>query len=161
LRNGGFVDPYWILLDTQSTVNLCNNRLLLSNIPKTTGLPLQCYCNGGYQDLTLTGTLDGYGDIWYHPNSLANILSMAHVSQIFLVQFDTAIEQAIFAWRSDGSKIKLIQSPKELYYHDVQWGKNQPMGPTAPITATVLAQAVGENKGNFTPDDGKRANLIH
>jgi hypothetical protein len=65
LRNGGFVDPYWILLDTQSTVNLFNNRLLLSNIRKTTGPPLCCYCNGGYQDSTLIGTLDGYGNIWY------------------------------------------------------------------------------------------------
>jgi hypothetical protein len=83
LRDGGFVDPYWILLDTQSTVNLFNNRLLLSNIRKTKGPPLRCYCNGGYQDSTLIGTLDGYGDIWYNPNSLANILSMAHVSQKF------------------------------------------------------------------------------
>jgi hypothetical protein len=120
LQNGSFVDPYWILvLDTQSTVNLFNNRHLLSNISKTSGPPLRCYCNGGYQDSTLIGTLDGYGDIWYNPNSLANILSMAHVLQHFRVQFDTAIGQAIFVWRSDESKIKFICSPKGLYYHDV------------------------------------------
>jgi hypothetical protein len=159
LRNGGFVDPYWILLDTQSTVNLFNNRHLLSNIRMSSGPPLRCYCNGGYQDSTLVGTLDGYGDVWFNPNSLANILSMAHVSQHFRVTFDTAIEQAIFVWRTDGSKIKFIRSPKGLYFHDVRWGAKQPMGPTAPVTATVLVQTVEENKGNFTPEDIKKADI--
>jgi hypothetical protein len=40
LRNGGFIDPNWILLDIQSTVNLFNNRALLTNIHKCTGPPL-------------------------------------------------------------------------------------------------------------------------
>jgi hypothetical protein len=33
------------------------------------------------------------------------------------------------------------------------------MGPTAPLSATVLVQTVDENKGNFTPEDVKKADL--
>ena len=111
LKNGGHVDPHWILLDTQSTVNLFSNRNLLKTIKKTNGYPLRCYCNGGFQDSTLVGTLDGYGEVWYNPRSLANILSMALVSDLFRVSFDSAKEQAIFVWRTDGTFIKFIRSP--------------------------------------------------
>jgi hypothetical protein len=159
LRNGGYVDPNWILLDTQSTVNLFNNRALLTNIRKCTGPPLRCYCNGGFQDSTLIGTLDGYGDIWYNPNSLANILSMAHVSERFRVNFDTNIEQAIFVWRKDGSYIKFIRSPKGLYFHDVRWGKQQPNGPTVPIKAVTLLNTIAENKNSYSPADIEKADL--
>ena len=159
LRNGGHVDPHWILLDTQSTVNLFSNRNLLTNIQKTKGYPLRCYCNGGYQDSVLKGSLDGYGEVWYNPRSLANILSMALVSDSFRVTFDTAKEQAMFVWRNDGSYIKFIRSAKGLYYHDVRWGNNQPMAPTPKIYATNFVQTVEENKGNFTPSDIEKADL--
>jgi hypothetical protein len=159
LRNGGFVDPHWILLDTQSTVDLFNNRALLKNIRKCSGPPLRCYCNGGFQDSTLIGTLDGYGDVWYNPNSLANILSMAHVSEHFRVNFDTDIEQAIFVWRKDGTFIKFIRSQKGLYYHDIRWGTKQPDGPTASVKAVTFVQTIADNKKPFTPRDVEKADL--
>ena len=159
LRNGGHVDPHWILLDTQSTVNLFSNRSLLRKIRKTTGYPLRCYCNGGFQDSTLVGDLDGYGDVWYNPRSLANILSMALVSDLFRVSFDSAKEQAIFVWRSDGTYIKFIRSPRGLYYHDVRWGNKQPAAPPPKIYATTLIQTVAENSTYFTPADIQKANL--
>ena len=159
LRNGGHVDPHWILLDTQSTVNLFSNRNLIQNIHKTKGYPLRCYCNGGFQDSILQGTLDGYGEVWYNPRSLANILSMALVSDSFRVTFDTAKEQAIFVWRTNGTFVKFIRSPNGLYYHDVRWGDNQPMGPEPKIYGTTLVQTVEDNKKIFTPNDIKRADL--
>jgi hypothetical protein len=85
--------------------------------------------------------LDGYGDIWYNPNSPANILSMAHFSEHFCVNFDTDIEQAIFVWQKDVTFIKFICSQKGLYYHDIRWGTKQPDGPTASVKVVTHLKA--------------------
>ena len=44
------VSKYWILLDSESTVDNFKDKILLNNIRKMFGEGLRCYTNGGPQD---------------------------------------------------------------------------------------------------------------
>ena len=77
-RHGAHIPKEWILLDSQSTVSIFSNRRLLRNIRKANGW-MHIHCNAGITRTNLVGDLRGYGTIWYHPDGIANILSLAEV----------------------------------------------------------------------------------
>ena len=149
LAQGGYIDPNWILLDSQSTVDLFANNKLLSNIHETQDRPLRCFCNGGVQDSTLKGYLHGYGTVWYNPNSLANILSLANVTKHHRVTFDSDNQQAFIVHKKDGGQLKFILSSRGLYYHDVRWTQH-------PDPHYNFIQTVEDNMKNYTPRQLKR-----
>ena len=96
------IPPTWILLDSQSTVSVFKNRELLSNIRKSP-TSLRVYTNGGTQTSTEIGTLAHFGDVWFNPASLANILSMAAVRKIYRITMDSSVEAAMHVHRTDGT----------------------------------------------------------
>ena len=92
----------WILLDSQSTVCVFNNKRLLSNI-RQSPRPLEVSTNGGPQVSTLIGDIKNFGTVWYNPQSLANILSLAEVRLRCRCVMDTAIEPAIHVHKANGT----------------------------------------------------------
>ena len=75
---GGSVPKSWILLDNQSTVDVFHNADLLKNIRKGK-THLDIHCNAGVASTNLVGELLGYGTVWYHPNVIANIISLSRL----------------------------------------------------------------------------------
>jgi hypothetical protein len=83
-----------ILLDSQSSVHVFNNKELLTQVrmhPK--GKTLTVYTNGGQMVSEMVGKF-GDLDVWYNPNSIANILSLALIVERHRVFFDSKIEHA-------------------------------------------------------------------
>ena len=107
----------WVLLDSQSTVSVFNNKSFLSSIRRSPK-HLKVYTNGGTQTSTLIGDVRNFGPVWYNPNSLANILSLAEVRKRCRVTMDTAIEPAICVHRPNGSIMKFVEFTTGLYYYD-------------------------------------------
>jgi hypothetical protein len=70
----------WILLDNQSTVDVFYNDKLLQNIRKS-DTSMDIHCNAGVTSTDMVGDLPGYGEVWYHPNGIANILSLTRERQ--------------------------------------------------------------------------------
>jgi len=68
----------WIILDSQSTVDVFCNAKMLRNIhePKW---HLVLHCNAGTMTVTKKGDLKGYDTIWCHPTGLASILSLNNI----------------------------------------------------------------------------------
>ena len=53
--HGKKINPNWILLDYQSTINIFNNKSFFKYIRKCRPHKnVRCYCNGGYQDTNHT-----------------------------------------------------------------------------------------------------------
>ena len=49
------------------------------------------HCTAGVTTTRLVGDLPGYGKVWYHPNGIANILSLARVkAKGYTVTYDSA-----------------------------------------------------------------------
>jgi hypothetical protein len=99
------IPPTWILLDSQSTVSVFNNRHLLSDI-RTSPQTLRVHTNGGTQLSTQMGHVKNFGHVWFNPDSLANILSMAEVRKVCRITMDTSVEPAMFVHQRDGSIMK-------------------------------------------------------
>jgi hypothetical protein len=78
--NNGGVPDHWILLDNQSTVDVFHNKKLLKNI-RESDTTMEIHFNAGVTTTNLFGDLTGYGTVWYHPNSIANILSLSRVRE--------------------------------------------------------------------------------
>jgi len=95
----------WILLDSQSTVDVFCNPRLLNNI-RDAKRQLILHCNAGTTIVTKKGDLKGYGTVWFHPQGIANILSLSNVSKKYRVTYDSGNkdEQGLVVHKEDGSK---------------------------------------------------------
>ena len=67
------VSTNWIFLDNQPTVYVFQDRRLLTNI-RDSGKTMKIHCNGGIASTSLVGNLPRYGEVWFHPEGIANIL---------------------------------------------------------------------------------------
>ena len=57
--------------------------------------------------MKLVGDLSGYGTVWYHPDGIANILSLAEVQKQFHVTYDSSKQNEFVVHKPDGSAKQL------------------------------------------------------
>ena len=95
----------WILLDSQSTVDVISNGDLLTKIHqvKTT---LRIRCNAGMKTTNFRGHLSGYGWVWFYPDGIANILSLSRVKDKYRVTFDSATDNCFRVHKDNGKILK-------------------------------------------------------
>ena len=113
-KDGG-VNPNWILLDSESSCNLIVNRSLLKNIRKAPhGQMMHIYCNSGIAQTNTIGDLPGFGKVWFYEEGIANVLSLALVSDRFRVTMDTECDNALHVHRPDGGTRRFGRSACNL-----------------------------------------------
>ena len=61
----GRLNPFWTLLDNQSTVNVFYNALFLHNVRKV-DRELHLYTNAGMSTIDEVGDLPGFRTVWLH-----------------------------------------------------------------------------------------------
>jgi hypothetical protein len=119
--NGGRIPKNWVLLDSQSTTDAFSNPDLLTDIHEVRG-SLTIHTQAGKAVTKLRGTVPGYGEVWFCPDGIANILSLANVAKTRLVKFDSTNGNQFDVTREDGSIRTFKQSEHGLYYYAM---KNQ------------------------------------
>jgi hypothetical protein len=141
------IPPTWILLDNQSTIDVFCNKQLLVNIHKTSST-MSIHCNAGIKTTSEIGELPGYGEVWYHPTGIANILSLSRVrAKGFEVAYENA-KNCFILTGPTGRRHVFEQSPKGLYFIDT--ADTQKLG-------SVFVTTVESNKSKFSQRDYLRA----
>ena len=79
------LDEYDVLCDNQATINVFRNKKLLKNI-RSIDDGVSVSGVGGSLDLTMKGDLPGFGEVYYHPDCLANILCFHDLAEQKLVR---------------------------------------------------------------------------
>ena len=138
----------WILLDSQSTVSVFNNRRLLKNVRPTKDI-LKVYTNGGTQLSNQEGDNDVFGKVWYNQESLANILSLALVRRTCRVTYDSSVECAFNVLCPDGTTMKFREYDSGLYFFDTA-DSNSTKSVVTPYKPFTFIQSVNSNKNMFT-----------
>ena len=152
-RHGGRLPMEWVLLDNQSTIDVFVNCQLLKNIRRIDQY-MYIHCTAGVTRTNLVGELPGYGTVWFHPDGIANILSLSRVKTKYWITFDSDENNEFIVHKPDGSTRNFKESNRGLYYHDtstVVTGVSE--------AGTVLITTVAGNASNYTPADYSRALL--
>ena len=119
-KHNDAINPSWVLLDSESTVSIFCNKNFLTNVRHCGHTGIRIHTNGGHKDVDMIGDLAGFGEVWYHPKSLANILSLAAVRKICRITMDTRNEAALVVHKHNGTELKFYEHFNGLYYHDTK-----------------------------------------
>ena len=65
----------WLLLDSQSTVDVICNQKLPKNIRKSDGY-ITIHCNAVSKRVEMIGDILGYRKVWFDGSDIANLLSL-------------------------------------------------------------------------------------
>ena len=146
----------WILLDSCSNVDVFNNGNMLCNVHKVSN-NLRINGHTGTSVTNMQGTLAGYGEVWYDPNGIANVLSLDNVTKKFKVTFDSATSNSFCVHKPDGKTKLFSRTALGLYAFDTA----QPSSTSEQVNngqpATVAIQTVAEQKSRYTRRDVRNA----
>jgi Zinc knuckle len=155
------ISKSWVLLDSESTISVFNNPSLLRNI-RHSPTQITVHTNGGTQVSSLVGDIPNFGTVWFNPESIANILSLAAVRKLCRVTMDTALSASFTVHKHDGSLMVFHEFDSGLYYHETGILPTStsasasaplvtlPKPASLPVTDYSLLTTVAHNKSFFT-----------
>ena len=145
---GRTINLDWVLLDSGATLHLFTNGKLLKNIRKAKDNEhITVNTSGGPVTTCLQGDLPGIGPVWYQPDGIANVLSLALVSMHLRVTMDTAVDNSLIVHKTDGTIRRFGLSDTGLYRSDL-----------ADTTGSLLTiTTVNNHKMKYSALDVRRA----
>ena len=130
----------WILLDSESSVDLFCNSRYVKNIRKAHTV-LHLNTNAGSMAVNQMATLDGYGDVWFHPRAITNVLSLANVRRKHTVTYNSNQELA-FIVHTPTKTVKFQECENNLHIYKPSQAES--------IHGTILVETIKDNATKYT-----------
>lgn len=146
------IDPSWIPFDSQSTISVFQVADMIKIIWPSKHV-LRALTNGDFQESNLVSSFPNLGEVWFNPNStIANILSLSHISKVCRVTMDTTDELCmILVHRSDGTHMNIREHACGLYVFSPTPAAND-----VPLPNHTFLSTVQEQNKLFTPATSPR-----
>jgi hypothetical protein len=149
MAHAGLLQPGDVLLDNCSSVSICRDKDLVSDL-KMDSRGIQVLTNGGSIEADMYGSsilLPKLTKVWYNADSMANILSLSEVKKEYRVVMDSDGEDMFVVFGENGKKLK-FKERDGLYV----LSRDKVEGSTCYSFLTVE-----EGKANFSRDEVRRA----
>ena len=103
-----------IILDTGSTISgTVMNPNFVTNV-KSADKPITMSTNAGSKRLTMTGTVPGFGPVYFDPEQMANIFGFGHMVEKYRITYDSSVEDSFHVHMGDRI-VKFHRTPEGLY----------------------------------------------
>ena len=116
-QSGQRIPKEWILLDSQSTVDIFCNPSLVVNIRRVRDR-MKIQCNAGTRVTNLVGDLPGYRPVWFDSRAIANVLSLKLVKERYHIKYNSREKEGFVVTKPDGQQFNFVESSSGLYYLD-------------------------------------------
>ena len=154
-QSGKKIPDNWILLDSQSMVDIFCNPRLVENIRRVKDR-MKIQCNAGTRVTNLVGDLPGYGPVWFDSRAIANVLILKLVKEKYHIQYDSDEKDGFMVTKPNGERFKFIQSSSGLHYLNT----TNP-DPSKSVNTTLVVNTVAENKKNYMNNNYLHALRAH
>jgi hypothetical protein len=95
--------------------------------------------NSGNLTTNKKAHIKNYGDVWFHPDAITNILSLKNVKSKFQVTYDSEGDGAFIVHKPDGVDVHFVAHADGLHYHDTNHRQ-------LTMVSTVAQQSEGFSK---------------
>ena len=105
--------------------------------------------NGGNLTTNMKTHIKNYGDVWFHPDAITNILSLKNVKSKFPVTYDSEGEGTFIVHKPDGVNVHFIAHADGLHYLN---RKVRVLYPPVIVSTTSELMAVSTSDDHLTPN---------